>query len=172
VVGYDPFSLCVIHKEGLCTSCGDNNGLVMIIKGLVFLTPQTICDWTSINLGINSHGCSISYSSIILIKRATPSRIKHDCFIGIGTFEIKYNYFWFSNNLLFPPLSQFIWGQYCKSFLSFSISRHFITYFHPYPVSYSQAVFSSSSFHIMFIIILVTCFSLSSSHRSFVVKVK
>jgi hypothetical protein len=24
MVGYGPFSLCVIHKEGLCTSSGDN----------------------------------------------------------------------------------------------------------------------------------------------------
>jgi hypothetical protein len=30
-VGYDPFSLCVIHKEGLCPSSGDINRLMMII---------------------------------------------------------------------------------------------------------------------------------------------
>jgi hypothetical protein len=31
VVGYGPFSLCVIHKEGLCPSSGDINGLMMIM---------------------------------------------------------------------------------------------------------------------------------------------
>jgi hypothetical protein len=29
VVGYSPFSLCVIHKEGLCPSSGDINRLIM-----------------------------------------------------------------------------------------------------------------------------------------------
>jgi hypothetical protein len=31
VVGYGPFSLCVIHKEGLCPSSGDINRLVMMM---------------------------------------------------------------------------------------------------------------------------------------------
>jgi hypothetical protein len=31
VVGYDLFSLCIIHKEGLCPSSGDINGLMMIM---------------------------------------------------------------------------------------------------------------------------------------------
>jgi hypothetical protein len=31
MVGYGPFSLCVIHKEGLCPSSGDINRLVMIM---------------------------------------------------------------------------------------------------------------------------------------------
>jgi hypothetical protein len=31
VVGYDPFSLCVIHKKGLCPSSGDINRLMMIV---------------------------------------------------------------------------------------------------------------------------------------------
>jgi hypothetical protein len=30
VVGYGPFSICVIHKEGLCPSNGDNNRLMMM----------------------------------------------------------------------------------------------------------------------------------------------
>jgi hypothetical protein len=30
MVGYGPFSLCVIHKEGLCPSRGDINGLMMM----------------------------------------------------------------------------------------------------------------------------------------------
>jgi hypothetical protein len=31
VVGYGPFSLWVIHKEGLCPSSGDINRLMMIL---------------------------------------------------------------------------------------------------------------------------------------------
>jgi hypothetical protein len=31
VMGYGPFSLCEIHKEGLCHSSGDINRLVMMI---------------------------------------------------------------------------------------------------------------------------------------------
>jgi hypothetical protein len=31
MVGYGPFFLCVIHKEGLCPSSGDINSLMMII---------------------------------------------------------------------------------------------------------------------------------------------
>jgi hypothetical protein len=31
VVGYGPFSLWVIHKEGLCLSSGDINRLMMIM---------------------------------------------------------------------------------------------------------------------------------------------
>jgi hypothetical protein len=31
VVGYGPFSFCVIHKESLCPSSGDMNGLMMMI---------------------------------------------------------------------------------------------------------------------------------------------
>jgi hypothetical protein len=30
VVGYGPFSLCVTHKEGLCSSSGDINRLMMM----------------------------------------------------------------------------------------------------------------------------------------------
>jgi hypothetical protein len=29
VVGYGPFSLCLIHKEGLCPSSGDINRVMM-----------------------------------------------------------------------------------------------------------------------------------------------
>jgi hypothetical protein len=32
VVGYGPFSSCVIHKEGLCPSSGDINRLMMMMK--------------------------------------------------------------------------------------------------------------------------------------------
>jgi hypothetical protein len=31
VVGYGPFSLCVIHKKGLCLSSGDINKLIMMM---------------------------------------------------------------------------------------------------------------------------------------------
>jgi hypothetical protein len=36
VVGYGPFSLCVIHKEGLCPSCGDIKRLMVVV---VYLLP-------------------------------------------------------------------------------------------------------------------------------------
>jgi hypothetical protein len=32
LVGYGPFSLCVIRKKGQCPSSGDINGLMMIMK--------------------------------------------------------------------------------------------------------------------------------------------
>jgi hypothetical protein len=32
VVGYGPFSLCIIHKEGLCPNSGDINMLMMIVR--------------------------------------------------------------------------------------------------------------------------------------------
>jgi hypothetical protein len=35
VVGYGPFSLYVIHKEGLCPSSGDINRLMMMMKGFI-----------------------------------------------------------------------------------------------------------------------------------------
>jgi hypothetical protein len=34
VVGYGPFSLCAIHKEGLCPSSGGINRLMMMMKCL------------------------------------------------------------------------------------------------------------------------------------------
>jgi hypothetical protein len=30
-LGYGPFSVCVIHKEGICPSSGDINGLMMMM---------------------------------------------------------------------------------------------------------------------------------------------
>jgi hypothetical protein len=44
VVGYGPFSLCVIHKEGLCPSSGDINRLMMM------MTLEIDCDQTAIGL--------------------------------------------------------------------------------------------------------------------------
>jgi hypothetical protein len=35
VVSYGPFSLCVIHKEGLCPSSGDINRLMMYVRVLI-----------------------------------------------------------------------------------------------------------------------------------------
>jgi hypothetical protein len=32
VVGYGPFSLCIIHKEGLSLSSGDINSLMMMME--------------------------------------------------------------------------------------------------------------------------------------------
>jgi hypothetical protein len=32
VVGYGPFSLCIIHKEGLFPISGDNNRLIMKMR--------------------------------------------------------------------------------------------------------------------------------------------
>jgi hypothetical protein len=40
VVGYGPFSLWVIHKEGLCPSSGDINRLMMMTFGIVILLGQ------------------------------------------------------------------------------------------------------------------------------------
>jgi hypothetical protein len=34
-VGYGPFSLCVIHEEGLCLSVGDINKLMMILNSQI-----------------------------------------------------------------------------------------------------------------------------------------
>jgi hypothetical protein len=36
-VGYGPFSLCVIHKEGLCPSSGDINRLMMMMIYYLFV---------------------------------------------------------------------------------------------------------------------------------------
>jgi hypothetical protein len=35
VVGYDPFSLCVIHEENLCPSSGDINMLMIMMMMMV-----------------------------------------------------------------------------------------------------------------------------------------
>jgi hypothetical protein len=37
VVGYGPFSLCVIHKEGLCPSSGDILGIMMMVEFALFI---------------------------------------------------------------------------------------------------------------------------------------
>jgi hypothetical protein len=50
VVGYGPFSLCVIHKEGLCPSSRDINGLmkmacrfIKIFLGLTIFDSRSSC---------------------------------------------------------------------------------------------------------------------------------
>jgi hypothetical protein len=44
VVGYGPFSLWLIHKEGLCRSSGDINRLMMMMKQFpkVFNGPRPV----------------------------------------------------------------------------------------------------------------------------------
>jgi hypothetical protein len=39
LVSYGPFSLCVIHKEGLCPSSGDINRLMMM---MIFTTRNAV----------------------------------------------------------------------------------------------------------------------------------
>jgi hypothetical protein len=41
VVGYGPFSLCVIHKEGLCPWSGDINGLMMMKSAIPMVYEQS-----------------------------------------------------------------------------------------------------------------------------------
>jgi hypothetical protein len=38
VVGYGAFSLCIIHKEGVCPSSGDINGLMMMMMMMIMNT--------------------------------------------------------------------------------------------------------------------------------------
>jgi hypothetical protein len=42
VVGYGPFSLWVIHKEGLCPSSGDINRLMMIMSVIFYLSVPNV----------------------------------------------------------------------------------------------------------------------------------
>jgi hypothetical protein len=41
VVGYGPFSLCVIHKEGQCPTDGGINRLLMMMNGLTWYEHAT-----------------------------------------------------------------------------------------------------------------------------------
>jgi hypothetical protein len=48
VVGYGPFSLCVIHMEGLCLRSGDSNRLMMMnkyrsVSALKMMQPKFEC---------------------------------------------------------------------------------------------------------------------------------
>jgi hypothetical protein len=43
MVGYGPFSLWVIHKEGLCPSSGDINRLMMIIMIVTEEVMERVC---------------------------------------------------------------------------------------------------------------------------------
>jgi hypothetical protein len=45
VVGYSPFSLCVIRKVGLCPSSGDINRLMMMIKLFIYLFSGAAHHW-------------------------------------------------------------------------------------------------------------------------------
>jgi hypothetical protein len=51
VVGYGPFSLCVIHKEGLCPSSGDLNRLMMMMM-IIFLFKQSFIKMLYIDLSL------------------------------------------------------------------------------------------------------------------------
>jgi hypothetical protein len=46
VVGYSPFSLCIIHKEGLCPSSGDINRWMMITRLPYLLFSRSVWDRT------------------------------------------------------------------------------------------------------------------------------
>jgi hypothetical protein len=46
VMGYGPFSLCVIHKEGLWPSSGDINRLTMMMTGII---------WWKFNKTLHAH---------------------------------------------------------------------------------------------------------------------
>jgi hypothetical protein len=48
VVGYGPFFLCAIHKEGLCPSSGGINRLMMMIIALFYL-----CNFATLNAQLN-----------------------------------------------------------------------------------------------------------------------
>jgi exo-beta-1,3-glucanase (GH17 family) len=41
VMGYSPFSLCVIHNEGLCPSSGDINKLMMMMSYTIIIHTYT-----------------------------------------------------------------------------------------------------------------------------------
>jgi hypothetical protein len=50
-VGYGPFSLCVIHKEGLCPSSGDINRLMMMIHRVPsYNSYLTLTKWDRCNI--------------------------------------------------------------------------------------------------------------------------
>jgi hypothetical protein len=45
VEGYGQFSLCVVHKEGLCPSSGDTNRLMMInMSSIATRSVRSACD--------------------------------------------------------------------------------------------------------------------------------
>jgi hypothetical protein len=59
VVSYGPFSLCVIHKEGLCPSSGDINRLMMMMIGTAKASLWTArnslnCVTPNFNTGLRS----------------------------------------------------------------------------------------------------------------------
>jgi hypothetical protein len=56
VVGYGPFSLCLIHKEALCPSSED-------INRLMIMAPEMGCDKTAI-------GLQLATSAVFLIAKS------------------------------------------------------------------------------------------------------
>jgi hypothetical protein len=56
VVGYGPFSLCAINKEGLCSSSGDINRLLMMMTYLLAVILRIVlyyCLYFKINVEVN-----------------------------------------------------------------------------------------------------------------------
>jgi hypothetical protein len=53
VVGYGPFSLCVIHKEGLCLSSGGINRLINVPTAGAMSLPNDDDDEIETKLGLD-----------------------------------------------------------------------------------------------------------------------
>jgi hypothetical protein len=70
VVGYGPFSLCVIHKEGLSPSSGDVNRLMMMIKMYLFVLFEDLVHITGISMSICLARASASLKSVHADKLA------------------------------------------------------------------------------------------------------
>jgi hypothetical protein len=64
VLGYDPFCLSVIHKEGLCPSRRDNNRLMMMMMMTLWVAIQS-----QIQCSIKEYGCA--KVSMILLRLST-----------------------------------------------------------------------------------------------------
>jgi hypothetical protein len=50
VVGYGPFTLCVINKEGQYPSSGDINRLMMMMMMVMMMMKLTFADWFKFEL--------------------------------------------------------------------------------------------------------------------------
>jgi hypothetical protein len=48
VVGYAPFSLCVIHKKGLCPSSGNINRVMMMTSKLYYIKSRSVHQYRQI----------------------------------------------------------------------------------------------------------------------------
>jgi hypothetical protein len=68
VVGYGPFSLYVIHKEGLCPSSGGNNRLMMIHNEVLYPSSENI---NAIMIIINRSSIKL-INKYILFRKSSP----------------------------------------------------------------------------------------------------